>query len=169
MAQIAKVIQVRAQLGLSRQIFFASLGGFDTHTSQLSTQDSLFTQVSQALAAFYQATEELSLAGNVTTFTQSDFNRTFQPNVNAGTDHAWGGHHLVLGGAVRGGELYGTLPSFELGGPDDAATEGRWIPTTASDQYAATLALWFGLSPQLLPAVFPNIAGFTKSDLGFMA
>jgi uncharacterized protein (DUF1501 family) len=169
LAQIARIIQVRRQLGMTRQIFFASLNGFDTHTVQLTTQDSLYAQVSQALGAFYQATHELGVEGSVTTFTESDFSRTFQPNSSGGTDHAWGSHHLVLGGAVKGGDVYGQFPSLALGGPDDAGSEGRWIPSVATDQYAATMALWFGLSPQLLGSVLPNIGNFPASDVGFMS
>lgn len=167
--QIARIIQVRRQLGMTRQIFFASLGGFDTHTVQLTTQENLFTQLSQALGAFYKATEELSVAGNVTTFTESDFSRTLQPNTNGGTDHGWGGHHLVLGGTVKGGDVYGRFPTLALGGPDDAGNRGRWIPSLATDQYAATLASWFGLSPDLLSAVLPNIGNFPTAGVGFMS
>ncbi len=166
--QIARIIQVRQQLGMTRQIFFASLGGFDTHTVQLTTQDNLFTQLSQAIGAFYKATQELGVEQSVTTFTESDFSRTFQPNSNGGTDHAWGSHHLVLGGAVKGGEVYGKFPTLALGGPDDAGSEGRWIPALATDQYAATLAYWFGLSPQLASALLPNIGNFPTADAGFM-
>jgi len=166
--QVARLIQVRRQLGMRRQIFFASLGGFDTHSGQLATQDSLFTQLSAAASAFHDATLELGVDRQVTLFTESDFNRTFQPNGNAGTDHAWGGHHVVLGGAVRGGDLYGRFPAFALGGPDDAANEGRWIPAVSVDQYAATLASWFGVDAAGLAAVFPNLSNFETPNLGFM-
>lgn len=166
--QIAKIIQVRKQLGVTRQIFFCSLGGFDTHSNQLVDQDTLLGRVSQALAAFYQATQELGVEGNVTTFTESDFSRTMQPNTNGGSDHAWGSHHLVLGGGVDGGRIYGTFPNLQIGGPDDSGSAGRWIPTTATDQYGATLSRWFGLSPQLLPSVFPNIGNFGVTDLRFV-
>ena len=169
LAQIARIIQVRQQLGMTRQIFFASLGGFDTHTVQLTTQDSLYTQLSQAMGSFYQATQELGVESNVTTFTESDFSRTFQPNSNGGSDHAWGSHHLVMGGAVKGGNVYGKFPTLALGGPDDAGGEGRWIPSLATDQYAATLALWFGLGPQLLGEVLPNIGNFSTPSAGFMS
>ncbi len=112
--QVAQIIQVQTDLGMSRQIFFCSLGGFDTHAGELETHNNLYPQLSQALAAFYAATEELGMADNVTTFTESDFSRTFQPTTADGSDHAWGSHHLVLGGAVKGGQIYGQFPTFEL-------------------------------------------------------
>jgi uncharacterized protein (DUF1501 family) len=165
--EVAKLIQVRDKLEMNRQIFFCSLGGFDTHTTELTTQDTLYGQLSPALAAFYKATEELNVQNDVTTFTESDFSRTMQPNSNGGTDHAWGSHHLVIGGAVKGATMYGTFPNLSLNGPDDAGGEGRWVPTTAVDQYGATLAQWFGLTPDKLPLVFPNISKFTTADVGF--
>jgi uncharacterized protein (DUF1501 family) len=165
--EVAKLIQVRSQLNMNRQIFFCSLGGFDTHTGQLNGQTSLFSQLSPALAAFYAATEELNVADQVTTFTESDFSRTFEPNTNGGTDHAWGSHHIVMGASVQGAKMFGTFPTLALGGPDDAGTEGRWIPTTAVDQYGATLAQWFGLPAGSLPSVFPNIGNFQSTDVGF--
>jgi uncharacterized protein (DUF1501 family) len=167
--QVAKLIQVSGDLGMNRQIFFCSLGGFDTHTNQLNDQDRLLGQLDQAMAAFYNATVELGVQDKVVTFTESDFTRTFQPNSNGGTDHAWGGHHLVVGGAIKGGDIYGTFPNIALGGPDDAGNEGRWIPTTSIDQYGATLATWFGVPADKLPAVFPNIQKFGTQNLGFAA
>ena len=163
--QVAQIIQVRGALGLQRQIFFVSLGGFDTHSDQLAQQDRLYQQLSQALGAFYQATVEIGVGPQVTTFTLSDFGRTFLPDSNAGTDHAWGSHHLIVGGAVRGGDLYGTFPTLAPGGPDDIGDEGRWIPTTSLDQYGATLATWFGVQSADLPSVFPNIGNFTNQTL----
>ena len=167
--QVARMVQVRQQLGMSRQIFFTSLGGFDTHTSQLTDQDSLYNQISPAILAFNDAMLELGVAQKVTLFTESDFSRTFQPNSNGGTDHAWGSHHFVLGGAVRGGDLYGRFPVLALGGPDDAGAEGRWIPSVSVDQYAATLAAWFGVGLGDLGTVFPNLANFPDWNVGFMA
>jgi uncharacterized protein (DUF1501 family) len=166
--QIAQVIQARAALGVSRQIFFAGIGNFDTHSDQVAQQGTLLAAISPALAAFYQATQELGVASNVTTFTMSDFSRTFQPNSNTGSDHAWGSHHIVIGGAVKGGQMYGTFPTLALNGPDDSGTNGRWVPTTGSVQYAATLANWFGVSPSQMATIFPNIASFPTMNLGFV-
>ena len=180
--QVAKVIRFNAtspELGLTRQIFFCQLGGFDTHQNQVTTQANLLTQVAQAMAAFYDATVELGLDRQVTTFTLSDFGRTLQPagaGGGVGSDHAWGNHHLVVGGAVRGGDLYGiagpngtVFPELQLGGPSDTDSRGRWIPTVSVEQYAATLATWFGVPASDLPIVFPNIGRFSTTDLGFMA
>jgi uncharacterized protein (DUF1501 family) len=166
--QVAQIIQVQADLGMSRQIFFCSLGGFDTHTNEINTHNTLYPELSPALAAFYDATQELNMAQNVTTFTESDFSRTFQPTSGNGSDHAWGSHHLVLGGAVQGGQIYGKFPTFQLGGPDDTDARGRWIPTTAIDQYGATLSSWFGIPDSALATVFPNFANFGSQKLKFL-
>ena len=167
--QIAKTIEARAVTGAKRQIFFVGLGNFDTHANQVPTQAKLFSELSPALKAFYDATVALGVAGQVTTFTLSDFGRTFQPASGGGTDHAWGNHQFILGDAVKGGDLYGHFPTLALGGPDDAEVRGRWIPTTAVDQYGATLARWFGVADADLATVFPNLARFASSDVGFMA
>jgi uncharacterized protein (DUF1501 family) len=166
--QIAQIIQVRSALGVNRQIFFAGVGNFDTHSDQLDLQGALLASISPALAAFYQSTQELGVQNEVTSFTMSDFSRTFQPNSNTGSDHAWGSHHIVLGGAVNGGKMYGTFPNLALGGPDDSGSNGRWVPSTASIQYASTLAQWFGVSAAQLPSIFPNIASFPSTNLGFV-
>jgi uncharacterized protein (DUF1501 family) len=166
--QIAQIIQVRAALGVSRQIFFAGIGNFDTHSNQLALQNALLAGISPALSAFYNATVEMGVQSSVTSFTMSDFSRTFQPNSNTGSDHAWGSHHIVMGGAVKGGQLYGTFPTLTLNGPDDSGSNGRWVPSTGSVQYAATLASWFGVSAAQMPNVFPNIGSFSAANLGFV-
>lgn len=166
---VARMIEARAATAAKRQIFFVSLGGFDTHNNQLATQQNLLGQLAPALKSFYDATVQLGVAPQVTTFTLSDFGRTFQPAAGGGTDHAWGNHQLIIGGTVKGGALYGKYPTLALAGPDDAEREGRWIPTTAVDQYGATLAKWFGATNADVAAVFPNLAQFPAGDLGFMA
>ena len=166
--EVAKLIQVRAALGVSRQIFFVGAGNFDTHGDQLAGQAALLAQLSPALGAFYQSLQEMNLTDSVTAFTCSDFARTLQPNSNGGSDHAWGSHHMIIGGAVKGGKIYGTFPTLVPGGPDDAATNGRWLPSTASAQYAATLAQWFGLPAADLPYVLPYIGNFSSNNLGFL-
>ena len=123
--------------------------------------------LSQAMAAFYQTTVEMGVANQVTSFTESDFGRTFQPNPTFGTDHACGGNHLVLGGAVNNG-IYGAFPTLKLDGPDTTDSRGRWIPTTGMDQYGATLATWFGLPSGDLNIVFPNLGNFPTANLGFV-
>ena len=185
--QVAKLISVRTALGMNRQMFFCSLGGFDTHNGQVTggspatgTHANLLAQVSGAMKAFYEATVNLGVASQIVTFTLSDFSRTWIPNGTLGTDHAWGAHHFVMGGAVRGGDFYGVpgsngsvFPTLAPNGPDDTDqggnARGRWIPTTAVDQYGATLASWLGVGNTDLAAVFPNIGRFSQSNLGFLA
>ena len=163
---VAKMIEGRSGLGATRQLFFVSLGGFDTHNDQLNQQQSLFADLGPALKAFHDAMQQLGVANAVTTFTASDFARTLQPASGGGTDHAWGNHHFVLGGAVKGG-LYGRMPQLVLGGPDDVSSEGRWLPTTSVDQMSATLASWFGVAPADLGSVFPHLANFTTRNMGY--
>jgi uncharacterized protein (DUF1501 family) len=165
---IAKVVQHRDRLGARRQVFFIGLGSFDTHVNQTPTHTLLLSQLGPALAAFNSSLVAMGAAHLVTTFTLSDFSRTLRPNTSGGTDHGWGGHHFVMGGAVQGRNFYGTFPKLQLGGPDDASGEGRWIPTTSVDQYAATLASWFGVEGAKLLQVLPNLSSFTQPTLGFM-
>lgn len=175
-ARLIKANQAQTALGLKRQIFFCSLGGFDHHSAQISGQNTLLTQVSQALKAFYDETIAQGIASQVTSFTLSDFGRTFYPAGSGagavGSDHAWGNHAFILGGAVRGGDFYGTYPTLALAGPDDtdsgSGARGRWIPTTSIDQYGATLASWFGLSSAQISTVFPLINRFATPNLGFL-
>jgi uncharacterized protein (DUF1501 family) len=165
--QVAKIIKLRGSTGMSRQVFFCSLGGFDTHGSQSWQHWDLLQQLSQALLAFYQSTDEMEIADKITSFTLSDFGRSLQPS-GSGSDHGWGSHHLILGGAVQGGNLYGTFPSMALGGPDDSGSRGAMIPTTSIDQYGATLAQWFGVPSDQLSSVFPNLPNFANPTLSFM-
>ncbi len=178
--QIARLIKAcndpAAGINMKRQIFFAQIGGFDTHSAQIGGQGGLLTQVSQAMNAFYNATVELGMQNNITAFTLSDFSRTLQPSgsgpTQVGSDHAWGNNHLIVGGAVLGNRIYGTYPTLALGGPNDtdggSSPRGRWIPTTSVEQFAATLATWYGLSGADLTAVFPLINRFATPNLGFM-
>ncbi len=166
--QVAKMIEARATTGAKRQIFFVQLGSFDTHSDQANRQQNLFADMAPALKAFYDATVALGVPGQVTTFTLSDFGRTFHPASGGGTDHAWGSHHFVIGDAVKGGMMYGDYPQLILGGPSDVESAGRWLPTASVDQYGATLARWFGVATADLNTVFPNLAKFPTSDLGFL-
>mgnify|MGYP002779589677 CR=1 FL=1 len=185
--QVARLIKKRAGLNINRQVFFVELNGFDTHQNQLqggNSQNALLVQVSQAMRAFYDEMTAQGVQDKVTQFTLSDFGRTMNPaglGGGVGSDHAWGNHMLVLGGAVAGGNFYGStradgsgniFPTLQIGGPDDIDSgswaRGRWIPTTGVEQYAATLGRWFGLTDADLPAVFPNIGNFPTTNLGFM-
>ncbi len=163
---VAYLIAARDELQMKRQVFFVATGGFDSHDNQNQDQPGLLGGISDAIAAFHSATGDLLVADSVTTFTQSDFGRTLTSNGD-GTDHAWGGNQLVVGGAVNGGELYGSYPLLEIGGPEDV-TGGRMIPSTSADQYAATLAKWFGIPDMDLDVVAPNLGNFAQRDLGFM-
>ncbi len=162
---VAQMIAVRDILQMERQVFFVAAGGFDTHDDQILSQPGLIGGISEAISAFYDATVEIGVSDSVTTFTQSDFGRTMTSNGD-GTDHAWGGNQFVVGDAVQGRDLYGIYPDLALGSDDDVGG-GRFIPTTSADQYAATLAKWFGIPDIDLPAVAPNIGNFAMRDLGF--
>ena len=166
LAMVAKLIAGRATLGMQRQIFFVAVGGYDTHGDQLAAQTGLFTELSQSMSAFYNATVELGVEPAVTTFTASDFGRTLPTN-GGGSDHGWGSHQFVMGGSVAGNKLYGTFPTLAVNGPDDTE-DGRWIPTTSVDEFSATLATWLGVSNSDLPTVFPNIGRFAHPNLGFL-
>ena len=164
---VARLIAARDELQMRRQVFLVAAGGFDSHDNQNEVQPGLLADVSESIAAFYRATVDLGVAENVTTFTQSDFGRTLTSNGD-GTDHAWGGNQLVVGGAVRGRELYGDYPLLEIGGAEDVGG-GRMIPGISADQYAATLARWFGIADQDLEVVAPNLGNFALRDLDFIA
>src|SRR6202011_1059113 len=149
LAMISKLIAARSNLGMQRQIFFCAVGGYDTHGDQVAAQAGLLSELSGALNAFYSATVELGVEQSVTTFTASDFGRTLPTN-GSGSDHGWGSHQLVMGGAVLGNRLYGTFPTLAVDGPDDTE-DGRWIPTTSVDEFSATLARWFGVANSDMP------------------
>ena len=171
---IARMISLNAQLSVGRQVFFCSLGGFDTHGGQSYQQWSLLQQVSQALDAFYAATVQLGVANQVTAFTLSDFGRTLQPS-GSGSDHGWGSHHMILGGAVKGGKIYGKFPlmtnyaTFNATNDDYADNRGVMLPGASLSQYGATLAKWFGAADPELDGLFPTLPSFTTRDLGFMS
>ena len=170
---VARIIAARQTLGMRRQIFFCSIGGFDTHGTQPASHANLLADVSRSMKALYDATAtpELNAADKVTSFTAADFGRTFKSN-GSGTDHAWGNHHMVLGGAVKGGKLYGSFPVFQLGGPSDldgSNPTGRWIPTTSVDEYSATFARWFGVPESAIDAIFPNLRRFPTRGVPFLA
>lgn len=173
MKEIARLISLRTQLNAGRQVFFCSMGGFDTHSNQSWTHWDLLQQVSKAVAAFYQATVEMGVADRVTTFTLSDFGRTLQPS-GSGTDHGWGSHHLILGGAVRGGRIFGRFPrmtnysNFNATAEDYVDARGGLLPQVSLAQYGATLARWFGAADAQLNSLFPQLANFSVRDLGFM-
>lgn len=182
--QIARLIKKRTDLSVSRQIFYCQIGGFDTHQDQLPQHVNLFSQFSQAVRSFYDEMGVQGVQNDVTLFSLSDFNRTFNPagsGASVGTDHAWGNHMFVIGGSVQGGDFFGMnttngtpFPTLVIGtnGPDDTnngtGARGRWIPTTSVEQYAATLARWYGLPENQMSEVFPNLNNFTSSNLGFM-
>lgn len=173
LSQVAKIIQVRAALGMDRQIFFASIGGFDNHSNLIQDQDPLMQQLDGAMGAFQTALAELGVEQNVVTFTESEFNRTGNASATAGSDHAWGGHQFVMGGPVHGGQAYGTFPTMALQGPSDVSDRGVWLPTTSLDQFGATMASWFGVLDMNMTTVFPNIGNFATptmpvAKLGFL-
>lgn len=163
---VARLIGARNAFGMKRQVFFVSMGGFDTHDGLMTAHPGLMSKLDEALNAFYQATVELGVASKVTAFTASDFGRTLASNGD-GSDHGWGGHHFIVGGAVKGGQFYGTAPHVSLTSADQVG-QGRLLPSTAVDQMAATLARWFGVSSTEMSTVVPNIGHFATSNIGFM-
>lgn len=163
---VARMMGTHQQLGLRRQVFLVSMGGFDTHAHALRDQPNLMAGVSQSIAYFLSALRGLGLENNVTLFTASDFGRTLTSN-GAGSDHGWGSHHFVAGGAVNGGDIYGHFPNLSLGGPDDVGS-GRLLPSTSVTAYGATLARWMGVSSTNLPSVFSNLGNFDNTALGFV-
>ena len=166
LAMVAKLIQARDSMGLPRQCFFCSIGGFDTHgADQLTTQRDKFAEIDAAVAGFHAAMQGMGLQDQVTLFTASDFGRTLVSN-GQGSDHGWGNHHLVVGGAVNGGQVLGQFPSHVIGGADDIGG-GNWVPTMALDQFGADLGRWFGASSSALDEIFPRRAQFDAS-LGLM-
>jgi uncharacterized protein (DUF1501 family) len=170
LGDIARLINLHSQLSVGRQVFFASLGGFDTHSGQSYQQGVLLADLDASLYAFYKATAQVGLESAVTSFTMSDFGRTLQPS-GSGTDHGWGSHHFVVGGSVAGGRIYGQFPlmtnyaNFNAQGPDYADTRGTLLPRTALAQYGATLAKWFDADENV---VFPGVSTFGPTNLGFL-
>jgi uncharacterized protein (DUF1501 family) len=163
---VAQLIAAAPGLGMRRQVFMVSMGGFDTHTGQMRDQPLLMAKVANAVAGFMAALDAAGQAGNVTLFTASDFGRTLSCNGD-GSDHGWGSHHLVVGGAVKGRDIYGRFPTTALGTADDIGS-GRLLPSTSVTEYAATLGRWLGASATDLASVLPNLGRFSSSDLGFL-
>ena len=186
--QVARLIKNRSSLGINRQVFYVQIGSFDTHTNQIPTQNNLLVQMSQAMRAFYEEMVAQGLSDKVTQFTMADFSRTLNPAGTGagvvGSDHAWGNHMLVVGGGITASDFYGMngsngtpYPQLSFNTADDSdngtTARGRWVPSTSIEQYAATLARWFGVPSASMATVFPKIANFTNSggintDLGFM-
>jgi uncharacterized protein (DUF1501 family) len=163
---VARMLKGRTALGETRQVFFVGIGGFDNHDNLLVNHPPLLTQVADAMRAFDLALTELNLQNQVTTFTASDFGRTLTSNGD-GSDHGWGSHHFVMGGAVRGRRLFGTAPILDSTGyGNDDVDQGRLLPSTSVDQLAATLATWFGVSPRDLETVLPQIGNYSTRDIG---
>lgn len=165
---VARMISMSSQLGARRQVFFVSTGGFDLHDALVAQHPGLMSNLATSAKAFYDATVELGISDKVTSFTASDFGRTLLANTD-GSDHGWGSMHFVLGGAVNGRQIYGTAPTYANNGPSDVG-QGRLLPTTSVDQYAATLASWFGVSPGDMSTVLPNINNYNPSswNVGFV-
>lgn len=170
--RIARLIAARDTLSHDRQVYFASQGGYDNHSGQVNanttqgTQANLFNDLGLALLAFYNAMKALNLGDSVTSFTMSDFGRIYRANAQNGTDHAWGGNHLVMGGALANQKVHGRYPNMEFGGTEDIASDGRWIPSVAQEEYIGAIAQWFGVAPADMPYIFPNWATFNGGGRG---
>ena len=168
LSEVATIINMRASLGVRRQVFYCMQSGYDTHGGQDWGHMVILGELDAAINAFYSATVDMSLQQQVTTFTSAEFGRTLQPS-GSGSDHGWGSHHFVIGGAVKGGDIYGRFPTLALAGPDDIGTRGVMLPTTGIAQVGATLATWFGAPQSAMPTLFPNLVNFPTQNLGFMA
>lgn len=162
------MIAANHDFNIRRQIFFVELGSFDTHANQLIGQAGLFSELNKALTDFYSTLSSMGYADKVVSFTLSEFGRTLSRKGTDGTDHGWSSHHFVMGDAVKGQQIIGTLPSLELGSDDDIG-EGRIIPTISFEQYAASLSKWFGVSDEDLAHIFPNLKNFNNKNLGFLS
>ena len=169
MKAVAQLIHAAPRVGANNPVILCSKSGFDTHASEMAYQPNLFRDLSAALGAFAYAMDEIGAASRVTLYTETEFNRTLQVNKTGGSDHGWGGHRLVLGHSVMGGDVYGKFPGMALGGADDAVGNGTWIPGISDDQFHAALAGWLGVGLESVPAVFPSLQRFPVQDLGFVA
>lgn len=167
LAMVAKLISIKDEFNLYRQLFYVELGGFDTHDYQLEKQPLLYQNIASALEFFNRALIEVGHQENVVSFTTSDFGRSVTSNGD-GTDHGWGNHHIVMGSPVYGGDIYGNIPRVLVNGPDDSRN-GRIVPTTAVSQYAATLLQWFGLGSGETEVLLPSLVNFEKKNLGYLA
>ena len=163
---VARLIAARASLGVTRQVFMVATGGYDNHDGLIGTHEALLGDLDQSMDAFYNAMVEAGVSDRVTSFTASDFGRTLSSNGD-GSDHGWGGHHFVLGGSVNGGRFFGRAPEISVDGNDQVG-RGRLLPSVSVDEYSATLAQWFGVSPSEIPSISPNIGRFASPDLGFL-
>lgn len=166
--QAATLIRTGGSLGMDRQVFLVSLSGFETRSNQLPTQAALFRELSSAMAAFHAATNEMGMSQSVTTYTDTEFSRTLRPTRSGGSEPAWGGHQLVMGGAVLGGSVYGTFPAPIAGGQHDPRQLGILRPQNTKDQYHATLATWFGVPSSQISTYLPGVRNLGRPTLGFM-
>lgn len=164
--RIARLIEARDEIGATRQTFMAETGGFDNHRSQAGTHAGLLSNIARCVYAFHNTMRALGVADEVALFSMSDFNRVFKGNGSAGSDHGWGSHHFVVGGDLGPNQLLGTFPDQTIGGPDDARSDGRWIPTTSVEEYAGALVRWLGVSDADMPYVFPNWANWNGGGRG---